>query len=315
MKKENKKIVVVGAGAVGCFFGGLLARAGEDVTLIARENHVAAIVKNGLYIESLQFKERVRINASTSTESLCEADLILLCVKSPDTDGVIKEIKPHLKPEAVILSMQNGVDNVDRIKSQVSNQVYPAVVYVATAMAGDGHVKHFGRGELVIGDMDGIETATAQATLQEIANTFTAAQIPCAISKQIKKDMWLKFLVNCCYNGISAIGQTSYGELIKKPEIQELIENLTKEFLLVASFENVNISAEEANHVNQQIALTMSGQKSSTAQDLMRKRKTEIEFLNGLIVRKAAEHRVHAPTHQAIFALVKMLELDLLNAS
>lgn len=314
MKKENKKIVVVGAGAVGCFFGGLLARVGEDVTLIARENHVAAIVKNGLYIESLQFKERVRINASTSTESLCEADLILLCVKSPDTDGVIKEIKPHLKPEAVILSMQNGVDNVDRIKSQVSNQVYPAVVYVATAMAGDGHVKHFGRGELVIGDMDGIEAAASQAALQEIANTFTAAQIPCAISKQIKKDMWLKFLVNCCYNGISAIGQTSYGELIKKPEIQELIQSLTKEFLLVASFENVNISVEEANHVNQQIALTMSGQKSSTAQDLMRKRKTEIEFLNGFITRKAKEHGVYAPTHQAIFALVKMLELVLLNA-
>jgi 2-dehydropantoate 2-reductase len=315
VKKENKKIVVVGAGAVGCFFGGLLARAGEDVTLIARESHVAAIVKNGLYIESLQFKERVRINASTSTESLCEADLILLCVKSPDTEGVIKEIKPHLKPEAVILSMQNGVDNVDRIKSKVSNQVYPAVVYVATAMAGDGHVKHFGRGELVIGDMDGIETATSQTVLQEIANTFTAAQIPCAISKQIKKDMWLKFLVNCCYNGISAIGQTSYGELIKKPEIQELIETLTKEFLLVASFENVNISAEEANHANQQIALTMAGQKSSTAQDLMRKRKTEIEFLNGLVVRKAAEYGVHVPTHQAIFALVKMLELDLLKAN
>ncbi len=315
MKKENKKIVVVGAGAVGCFFGGLLARSGSDVTLIAREKHVAAIVKNGLYIESLQFKERVRINASTSTESLCEADLILLCVKSRDTEGVIKEIKPHLKPEAVILSMQNGVDNVDRIKSQVSNQVYPAVVYVATAMAGDGHVKHFGRGELVIGDMDGIETATSQTVLQEIANTFTAAQIPCAISKQIKKDMWLKFLVNCCYNGISAIGQTSYGELIKKPEIQELIQSLTKEFLLVASFENVNISIEEANHVNQQIALTMSGQKSSTAQDLMRKRKTEIEFLNGLIVRKAAEYGVHAPTHQAIFALVKMLELDPLKAN
>ena len=315
MKKENKKIVVLGAGAVGCFFGGLLARAGEDVTLIARENHVAAILKNGLYIDSLQFKEHVRIKASTSTESLSQADLILLCVKSPDTDGAIKEIKPYIKPDAVILSMQNGVDNVDRIKSQVSNHVYPAVVYVATAMAGDGHVKHFGRGELVIGDMDGTESAASQAVLQEIVSTFTAAKIPCVVSNQIKKDMWLKFLVNCCYNGISAIGQTSYGELIKKPEIQDLIQSLTKEFLLVASFENVNISAEEANHVNQQIALTMSGQKSSTAQDLMRKRKTEIEFLNGLIVRKATEHGVHAPTHQAIFALVKMLELDLLNAS
>jgi 2-dehydropantoate 2-reductase len=167
----------------------------------------------------------------------------------------------------------------------------------------------------VIGDMEDHEAEASLAVLQEIANIFAIAQIPCVISKQIKKEMWLKFLVNCCYNGISAIGQTSYGELIKKPEIQELIEALTKEFLLVASFEKVNISPEEADYVNQQIALTMAGQKSSTAQDLMRKRKTEIQFLNGLIVRKAEEYGVKAPTHQAIFALVKMLELDLLKAN
>jgi 2-dehydropantoate 2-reductase len=315
LKKENKKIVVVGAGSVGCFFGGLLARSGADVTLIARENHVAAINKNGLYMDCLNFKEHVKIKASLSKESLKQADLILCCVKSPDTDQAIKEIKPHLKSDAIILSMQNGVDNVERIKIQVSNPVYPAVVYVATAMAGDGHVKHFGRGELVIGDIDGKETEASQVILQGIANIFGAAQIPCAISKQIKKEMWLKFLVNCCYNGISAIGQISYGELIKKPEIQELIGTLTEEFLLVASFEKVNISPEEANHVNQQIALTMADQKSSTAQDLIRKRKTEIQFLNGLIVRKAGEYGVQVPTHQAIFALVKMLEIDFLKAN
>lgn len=315
MKKENKKIAVVGAGSVGCFFGGLLARSGADVTLIARENHAAAINKNGLYMDCLNFKEHVKIKASLSKESLKQADLILCCVKSPDTDQAIKEIKPHLKSDAIILSMQNGVDNVERIKIQVSNPVYPAVVYVATAMAGDGHVKHFGRGELVIGDIDGKETEASQVILQGIADIFGAAQIPCAISKQIKKEMWLKFLVNCCYNGISAIGQISYGELIKKPEIQELIGTLTEEFLLVASFEKVNISPEEANHVNQQIALTMADQKSSTAQDLIRKRKTEIQFLNGLIVRKAGEYGVQVPTHQAIFALVKMLEIDFLKAN
>ncbi len=313
MKKENKKIVVLGAGSVGCFFGGLLARSGADVTLIARENHVVAINKNGLYMDCLEFKEHIRIKASATKESLSQADLILCCVKSPDTEQAIKEINPYLKPEALILSMQNGVDNIDRIKSQVSNHAYPAVVYVATAMVGDGQVKHFGRGELVIGDMDGTETKASQAALEDIANVFAAAKIPCVISKKIKKEMWLKFLVNCCYNGISAIGQISYGELIKKPEIRDLIETLTIEFLLVAELENVSITPEEAHHVNQQIALTMAGQKSSTAQDLTRKRKTEIEFLNGFITRKAKEHGVYAPTHQAIFALVKMLELDLLN--
>jgi 2-dehydropantoate 2-reductase len=114
--------------------------------------------------------------------------------------------------------------------------------------------------------------------------------------------------VNCSYNGISAIGQITYGEMAQQENTWQLIKDLTAEFLLVAHHENIDLSEDDAQRVNEQIAKTMAGQRSSTAQDLMRHKPTEIDYLNGLIVRKAKEHGLKVPNHQAIYALVKMIE-------
>jgi 2-dehydropantoate 2-reductase len=306
LKKEIKRIVVLGAGAVGCFFGGVLARAGKDVLLIARDNHVQAIKKNGLFMECQTFQEHVTIEASSRIEDIASADLILCCVKSPDTERAIREIKALIKSDTLILSLQNGVDNAERISQVVPNKVISAVVYVAAGMGGDGHVKHFGRGELIIGVANQAESISSE--LQEICEIFLSANIPCAVSNNIQRELWLKFLVNCSYNGISAIGQITYGEMAQQENTWQLINDLTTEFLLVAHHENIDISEDEAQRVNEQIAKTMAGQRSSTAQDLLRHKPTEIDYLNGLIVRKAKEHGLKVPNHQAIYTLVKMIE-------
>lgn len=306
MKKEIKRIVVLGAGAVGCFFGGMLARAGKEVLLIARDNHVQAINKSGLLMEFQSSQEYVAIEASSNMEDIAGADLILCCVKSPDTERVMREIKDLIKPDTLILSLQNGVDNAERISQVVPNHAISAVVYVATGMAGDGHVKHFGRGELIIGRVGGHENISAE--LEQICDLFLSAQIPCTVSNNIQRELWLKFLVNCSYNGISAIGQITYGEMAQQENTWKLIKDLTSEFLLVAHQEKIDISLAEAQMVNEQIAKTMANQRSSTAQDLMRRKPTEIDYLNGLIVRKAKQHGLNVPNHQAIYALVKMIE-------
>lgn len=306
MKSEFKKIVVLGAGAVGCYFGGLLARAGSNVHLIARDNHVKAIKKNGLFLECLSFQERIAVNSSTDTQAVEDADLILVCVKSPHTKSALQEIKNLIKPGTLILSLQNGVDNAERISEVVSNKVVPAVVYVATSMVANGHVKHFGRGELIVGNMN-----TGKATpsdLKELCDLFLNAGAPCVISENIQRELWLKFLVNCSYNGISAIGQISYGDMVKQERIKIFINRLTSEFLWVAQQEKIDISFDEAMIVNEQIAITMSGQKSSTAQDLALGKPTEIDYLNGLIIQKAEQYGIDVPNHRAIYALVKMLE-------
>ena len=311
MKNKISTVAVIGAGAVGSYFGGLLARAGYDVTLIARKDHVKAIQENGLYMECQSFQERVSVKASIEYQAIKNADLILFCVKSPDTESVAKEIKPYLSEDSIILSLQNGVDNAERIRAVLLNPVYPAVVYVATGMAGPGHVKHFGRGELVIGDLEGNEACLDQLNmLQEYLNK---GNIPCSISKNIKHDMWLKFLVNCSYNAISGIGQIEYGQMVQSTHINTLIEQITKEFLAIAGKEGLNITLEQAILANEQIAKTMTKQKSSTAQDLMKFKKTEIDFLNGYIVRRGLVHQIPTPANQSVYALVKMLEMAYLK--
>jgi 2-dehydropantoate 2-reductase len=120
--------------------------------------------------------------------------------------------------------------------------------------------------------------------------------------------MWLKFLVNCAFNAISGIGQISYGEMVKVPEIAKLIDEITKEFLTIASYEGVNISYLEAKEANALIASTMVTQVSSTAQDLAKMKSTEIDFLNGYIVELGKHYGVPTPFNESVYALVRMLE-------
>jgi len=311
--RDYPNVAVLGAGAVGCYFGGMLARAGSAVTLIARANHVAAIKKNGLYLDCIGFKEYVQLHATTDVAEISHADLILCCVKSSDTEDATHQIAPHIKKDAVILSLQNGVDNYERIRTLVSNPVFPSVVYVATRMAGDGHVEHVGRGELAIGAAGA--PGNWADTLNSIAALFTRSNVPCAVSNDVKRDLWGKFLVNCAYNGISAIGAVDYGQMVESEEIKTLIDALTAEFILVAKCEGVEFANDYVQQVISQIPHTMPRQKSSTAQDLMRGKKSEIDYLNGLIVRKGLQHNVPTPTNQAIHALVKMLERKILTTT
>ena len=304
---NQMKIAVVGAGAVGSYFGGLLARAHHDVTLIARPDHVNAINTKGLFMECQSFQEYVKVNASTDYQPLSQADMVLFCVKSPDTERVMNEIKPFLRKEAIVLSLQNGVDNCDRMVKIFPGFIYPTVVYVATSMLFPGHVKHFGRGELLIGSL-GQPLATDQDNFLKITSLFNQSQIPCNIAENIKDQMWIKFLVNCSFNAISAIGDIEYGKMVQVSEINQLIQKITQEFLLIAAQEGVVIDPEKAVKANQQIALTMAGQKSSTAQDVAKKRKTEIDYLNGLIVRLGEKHQIPTPANQSVYAMVKMLE-------
>jgi 2-dehydropantoate 2-reductase len=306
---KTPNIVVLGAGAVGCYFGGMLARAGHGVTLVARAEHVAAIAQHGLHMDCQRFQEYVAVSASTDLAVVAQADLILLCVKSPDTTKTIEAIKPYLQKHTAILSLQNGVDNCERIRAVVDNSVIAAVVYVATIMAGPGRLKHLGRGELAIGQSDALQqTADTVSQLAELATLLTKGGVPCAVSSDIRKDQWSKFLVNCSYNAISAIGQFTYGQMVKTESVRALIHQLGSEVVSIAQHQGIALTHQEAQQVNDMIPQTMPGQLSSTAQDLARQKPTEIEYLNGLIVRKGQEYGIATPVNQSVYALVKMLE-------
>jgi 2-dehydropantoate 2-reductase len=301
------RVAVLGAGAVGCFYGGMLARAGHDVVLIGRPMHVEAIRRTGLRFEGLRFDERIRVDASTAPDAVRGARLVLFCVKSTDTEQAAAQIAPFLDPGSVVLNLQNGVDNTERIQARVSQQVIPAAVYVATEMAGPGHLKHHGRGELVIGAPDGAPSAALGGLLASVQRWFADAGVPVTISDNVAGELWAKLVVNCAYNAISALSQRPYGEMIRGAGVKEVMRDVVAEVLEVAQASGVRIAPGLLETVYR-IAATMPSQYSSTAQDLQRGRPTEIDHLNGYVVRRGDARGIPVPANRALWALVKLVE-------
>ncbi|MEO8143735.1 MAG: ketopantoate reductase family protein [Betaproteobacteria bacterium] len=298
------RVAVLGAGAVGCFFGGMLARAGHEVTLIGRRVHVEAFKKSGLHFEGLKFDERVVVQADTEASAVRGARLVLFCVKSTDTEQAAAQIAPHLDADAIVVNLQNGVDNTERIQARISQPVVPAVVYVATEMKGPGHLKHHGRGDLVIGGLDG---RISPEILQQLKAQFEKASIPIQISNNVAGELWAKLVVNCAYNALSAITQLPYGRMIEGPGIRDTMRAVVEETLAVARASDV-VMAPDMLARTLKIAEAMPTQYSSTAQDLARGKPTEIDHLNGYVVRKGAALGIATPANQVLHALVKLLE-------
>jgi 2-dehydropantoate 2-reductase len=301
---ESIPIAVLGAGAVGCYYGGMLARAGHPVTLIGRQPHVDAFATSGLRFEGLKFDERVAVEASTKAAAVRGAKLVLFCVKSTDTDAAATQIAPFLEPDAIVVNLQNGVDNTERIQARLSNPVVPAVVYVATEMAGPGHLKHHGRGDLVIGSLDGKVTLDILLRVQRL---LAAASVPVTISGDVASGLWEKLVVNCAYNALSAITQLPYGELIQGTGIREVMRDVVEETLAVAKAGGVHVAPDMLARVYK-LAEGMPTQYSSTAQDLARGKPTEIDHLNGYVVRRGEALGIPTPANRALHALVKLLE-------
>lgn len=288
---------VMGAGSVGCFFGGMLARAGFPVTLIGRQAHVNEVNRQGLWLEAKAFSERVPMQASTDASGVAGAKVILFCVKSADSAEAARQMAPYLEPDAVILCLQNGAENPEIVRGVLTHRVIPAVVYVATEMAGPGHVKHHGRGELVIDNSP--ESA-------DIAAWFGQSGVPVEVSANVMGPLWGKLIINCAYNAVSAISQQPYGKMVEVDGVPELMKTVVTECLAVAGKEGITVPGDMHDTVRK-LASTMATQYSSTAQDLARGKPTEIDYLNGYVCRLGQKHGIPTPANHALLTLVKLL--------
>ena len=298
------KIAVVGAGAVGGYFGGTLARAGAPLIFIGRQSFVDAVKQNGLFLDAVQFRERVKVEASADLAAVRDAEIVLFCVKTTDTAETARELAELLAPNAIMVSMQNGADNAEQIAAASGLKTLPAAVYVAASVPIPGTVKHVGRGDIVLGPQNEIT--------ERVAAVFTRANIPCRISENLAGELWTKLLWNCALNAMSALGKVTYGEILASADARQLLENTVYEVMAVAKasgiklvgFENEKVALATAYKIAEQMAAT----RSSTAQDMMRGKKTEIDSLNGFIVRRGKELNIPVPVNHALFTLVKLAE-------
>ena len=311
MNKESMRwpqVAVVGAGAVGCYYGGMLARAGAPVTLIGRPAHAEAIARDGLLLETLRFTERVRLAASTEIAAARGAELVLFCVKSNDTEAAARELAPILAGDAVLLSLQNGVDNLERLRQHVHGPAFAAAVYVAAAMAGPGHVRHTGRGDLVIGALPPDDPLAARPALGQVAGWLRRAGIPCAVSDNVEGELWAKLLINCAYNAISALGRARYRRIGASPAALGVMQEAVREVIAVAQAAGVRLPEGDLVEQARRISASMAGATSSTAQDIARGKRTEIDHLNGYVVRRGEALGVATPVNRTLHALVRLLE-------
>jgi len=292
------QVAVIGAGAVGCYYGGLLLRAGHAVTFIGRQPHVDAINAHGLLLDTKSFKGHLPARAATDTTALAPPDLVLFCVKSADTEQAGRSLAGHLRPETSVLSLQNGVDNAQRLRAVTGHAVIPAVVYVGSEMAGPGHIRHHGGGDLAIG---------ASAASEALAQTLEAAGIHTTIAGDIDVTLWSKLVINCAFNALSAVADISYGPMLEVEGTRDVVTRAVQEAIAVARACGVLLPDDLlANILN--IPTMMPAQKSSTAQDLARGKPSEIDFLNGHVVRQGIELGIPTPTNHALQVMVKLAQ-------
>jgi 2-dehydropantoate 2-reductase len=290
---------------VGCYFGGMLARAGVPVVLIGRARHMEAIARDGLLLEGIRVNERIAVKASTSIESARGARLVLLCVKTVDTETAARELCRVLDPDAVILSVQNGVDNVDRIFEATGIRAIPVAVYVAAAMTAPGRVTHTGRGDLILGHRAGWPN---NPDLRPVAELFERAEVPCRISDTIETELWSKLAMNCAYNAISALTRARYGRITGSEPLREVMRRAIAEMTAVARADGVAVDEAELVEAAFRLGDAMCEATSSTEQDIALGRPTEIDSLNGFVARRGAAHGIHTSVNDTLTALVKILE-------
>ena len=302
--REWPRIAVVGAGAVGGYFGAMFARAGAPTVFVGRKHFADAVSSKGLVLEKLHGQERIRATATVEMSAVRDCPLILFCVKANDTSATARQMAPFVRPDATVVCLQNGVDNAARVRAVANVAAVPAAVYVAVSVPESGRVRHLARGDLTIGPLS--ERTT------HLADIFTRAGIPCHVSDNIEGELWLKLLRNCALNAISALGHIRYGQIIQSEDAKKLMEQIVDEVLAVACAAGVVLPGVDDRESGMAAAMDLATQMadafSSTAQDLNRGQPTEIDALNGYISRRGAELGIPVPANHALFALVKLAE-------
>jgi 2-dehydropantoate 2-reductase len=209
-----------------------------------------------------------------------------------------------LAPGALVLSLQNGVDNAEQIRAAAAIEALPIVVYVAASVPKPGRVKHVGRGDLVIGPRN--------EKTERVAALFTRAGVPCRISENIEGELWTKLIWNCALNAVSALGHAKYGQIAASADARKVVETVVDEVLAVARAADIHPPGLEDPKVAIggafKIATQMAEAFSSTAQDMMRGKRTEIDSLNGYISRRGEEIGVSTAVNHVLYALVKLAE-------
>ena len=298
-----KQIMMVGAGSVGGFFGARLAKQNPDVSFLLRPKTLAAVKRNGLTIRSADGTFTVRPQAASDARELPRPDLIVLGVKAYDLDEVMTQIQPVLTDKTVILTLQNGIDTEDRLIERFARDcVVGGVAYIYSKIAEPGVIDHYKKGTVAIGELMGHESTRLLA----IRDVFTAAGIPCHLSKDIRRSKWEKMCWNCVFNPITVLIDDRVAKALEHPEMTGVIRHIVEEITAVSAAMKVPLPPDMSERV---VKATQEIRDIHTSMfdDWKAGRRTEIDYLNGYIVKKGRELGIPTPVNEALTAMIKTI--------
>lgn len=299
-------IAVVGSGAMGCVFGGHLSEAGHDVTLIdVWADHVQALNEKGLLLTGVSGERTIKVHAVTESDCLPVQDLVIVFVKSAYTENALRGAAALIGPRTLILTVQNGLGNAQKIGALVgADKVVAGVTSHGATMLGPGQVCHAGCGETVIGPLTG--TVAPQVTA--LAATLTRAGLETRAVDSVDSLVWSKLLVNVGINALTAILRCPNGELPKHPATRALVQAAVEEGAQVAVAKKIElIYADPVAHCLEVAKLTAAN-LSSMHQDVRAKRRTEVDVINGAIVAEGEKLGIATPVNQVLTNLIKAIE-------
>jgi 2-dehydropantoate 2-reductase len=298
------RLAVLGSGGIGGYYGALLARGGHDVAFIARGAHLEALQQHGLTVRTPEGESTIRVNAVADTKSLAPVDLVLFCVKSYDTEPAAHALAPLMARDTAVVTLQNGVDNVQAIGSVVgSGAVLSGAVYVALQLAVPGVIlRTGGEGKIVLGEPSGAMTER----VRRIAEAFQQSRVPHEVSTDINRVLWEKFLFIAGIGGVTALARSGIGPLLATAEGRLLLTAACEEIAAVALGEGVALPADAADRAIRQAATLPPQWRSSMARDLADGRRLEVEALSGAVVRRGLKLGVPTPVHRTIAACLSV---------
>jgi 2-dehydropantoate 2-reductase len=304
-------ITVIGPGAIGCLLAAYLARAGEEVSLLDyRPKRATLLQDRGIAVEGEREAFHTPIKATAYLTEIRSTDIFILCVKASDTAVVAAKLKDAIPPESHLLTLQNGMGNREKLSESFgSDRVFAGVTSHGATLLEVGRVRHAGYGEIWLGETSGTSSSQAGgAMLQNLATTMNRAELQAQVVDDIEPILWSKLVVNVGINALTAILGVPNGELLKIPTCQNVMDGAIAEAVQVASGCGIQLHLQKEIEKVRAVCNSTAANISSMLQDVKRQKKTEIDQINGAVVRMAASLGIASPVNEVLTALVRSLE-------
>ncbi len=303
--------VIIGVGGVGGYFGGKIANSGQKVTMVARGKHLKAIQEHGLHVKSIFGDFVTHPFFATDDITIVEkADLILICTKSWQVTEAAQLIKPILKEDTVVIPLQNGADNAEKLLSVLpAKHVIGGLCKIYSKVEAPGVISHFGHPpEIIFGELDPDSYRDKTKRLQKIKDVFDKAAFNNVISKDISVDIWTKFMFIATVSGLGALTRATIGEMYENPGTREILEQTATEIYQVGTAKGVSFPKDLVDQIMTFIGKQPYDSTASTQRDLMEGRPSELDNFNGFIVKEGKKLGIPTPTNTFIYSCLQPME-------